>query len=57
LIVDLFFHSKLVMKTKPLGSQGCTLPNRAWDTADMYGPYHNEELVGNALQGKRDQVI
>jgi aryl-alcohol dehydrogenase-like predicted oxidoreductase len=45
------------MKTKPLGSQGCTLPNRAWDTADMYGPYHNEELVGNALQGKRDQVI
>jgi aryl-alcohol dehydrogenase-like predicted oxidoreductase len=27
-----------------------------WDTADMYGPYHNEELVGRALQGKREQV-
>jgi aryl-alcohol dehydrogenase-like predicted oxidoreductase len=27
-----------------------------WDTADMYGPYHNEELVGRALKGKREQV-
>lgn len=27
-----------------------------WDTADMYGPYKNEELVGTALQGKRQQV-
>lgn len=27
-----------------------------WDTADMYGPYHNEELVGKALKGKREQV-
>jgi aryl-alcohol dehydrogenase-like predicted oxidoreductase len=27
------------------------------DTADMYGPYLNEELVGGAIQGKRDQVI
>jgi len=26
------------------------------DTADMYGPYHNEELVGKAIQGKRDKV-
>lgn len=26
------------------------------DTADMYGPYTNEELVGKAIQGKRDQV-
>jgi aryl-alcohol dehydrogenase-like predicted oxidoreductase len=26
------------------------------DTADMYGPYTNEELVGRAIQGKRDQV-
>ena len=23
-----------------------------WDTADMYGPYLNEELVGKALKGK-----
>ncbi|WP_229755381.1 aldo/keto reductase [Hymenobacter cavernae] len=28
-----------------------------FDTADMYGPYINEELVGRALQGKRSQVV
>jgi aryl-alcohol dehydrogenase-like predicted oxidoreductase len=27
------------------------------DTADMYGPFKNEELVGRALAGKRDQAI
>jgi aryl-alcohol dehydrogenase-like predicted oxidoreductase len=27
------------------------------DTADMYGPYANEELVGRAIQGRRDQVL
>jgi aryl-alcohol dehydrogenase-like predicted oxidoreductase len=27
------------------------------DTADVYGPYKNEVLVGKALQGKRDQVV
>lgn len=27
------------------------------DTADMYGPYINEELVGKAIQDRRDQVI
>ncbi len=27
------------------------------DTADMYGPYLNEELVGRAIQGRRDRVI
>jgi len=27
------------------------------DTADAYGPYKNEELVGRAIQGKRDQVV
>ncbi|HET9955917.1 MAG TPA: aldo/keto reductase [Polyangiaceae bacterium] len=26
------------------------------DTADMYGPYTNEELVGRAIRGKRGQV-
>jgi len=29
-----------------------------WDTAEMYGPYKNEELIGRALRGRRrDQVI
>jgi aryl-alcohol dehydrogenase-like predicted oxidoreductase len=27
------------------------------DTADMYGPFTNELLVGRAIKGKRDQVI
>jgi aryl-alcohol dehydrogenase-like predicted oxidoreductase len=27
------------------------------DTADVYGPYKNEELVGRAIEGKRDEVI
>lgn len=27
------------------------------DTADMYGPYTNEELVGKAIKGKREQVF
>src|ERR1700722_4011181 len=28
-----------------------------FDTAEIYGPYTNEELVGRALKGKRDQVV
>ena len=27
-----------------------------WDTADMYGPFTNEELLGKALKGRRDRV-
>ena len=27
------------------------------DTADIYGPYTNEELVGRAIKGKRDKVV
>ena len=27
------------------------------DTADMYGPYKNEELVGRAIKGKRDAFV
>ena len=32
---------------------GCTF----WDTADVYGRGHNEQLVGRALKGRRDQVL
>ena len=28
-----------------------------WDTADMYGPFTNEELLGKALANRRDRVI
>jgi len=31
---------------------GCTF----WDTADMYGPFTNEELLGKALSGQRDKI-
>jgi len=27
------------------------------DTADMYGPFTNERLIGRAIRGKRDQVV
>src|SRR5690606_36459561 len=27
------------------------------DTAEVYGPFVNEELVGRALEGRRDQVV
>ncbi len=32
---------------------GCTF----LDTADMYGPYTNEELVGRAIKGRRHEVV
>lgn len=28
-----------------------------FDTAEVYGPYDNEELVGEALESIRDQVV
>ena len=27
------------------------------DTAEIYGPFHSEELVGKAIQGRRDEVV
>jgi aryl-alcohol dehydrogenase-like predicted oxidoreductase len=27
------------------------------DTADVYGPHKNEEFVGRAIKGKRDQIV
>ena len=27
------------------------------DTAEIYGPFHSEEVVGRALKGRRDQVV
>ncbi len=28
-----------------------------FDTADMYGPYKNEELISKAFKGKRDEIV
>jgi len=27
------------------------------DTAEIYGPFHSEELVGRAIKNRRDQVV
>ena len=27
------------------------------DTAEVYGPFHNEELIGRALKGRREQTV
>jgi aryl-alcohol dehydrogenase-like predicted oxidoreductase len=27
------------------------------DTAEIYGPFHSEELVGQAIEGRRDEVV
>ena len=27
------------------------------DTAQMYGPFHREEIVGRAIRDRRDQVV
>jgi aryl-alcohol dehydrogenase-like predicted oxidoreductase len=27
------------------------------DTADMYGPFTNEDLIGKAIKGKRDEFV
>jgi aryl-alcohol dehydrogenase-like predicted oxidoreductase len=27
------------------------------DTADMYGPFTNEKLVGRAIRGRRDEIV
>lgn len=31
---------------------GCTF----WDTSDMYGPFTNEQLLGKAMQGRRETI-
>lgn len=31
---------------------GCTF----WDTADIYGPYQNEKLLAQSLQGRRESI-
>ena len=37
--------------------RACELGVDFFDTAEVYGPYTNEELVGRALRDRRDQVV
>jgi len=50
------------MQQRRLGSSGLSvgaigLGVTLIDTADLYGPFTNEELVGRALTGRRDRVV
>src|SRR4051794_41600884 len=27
------------------------------DTAEVYGPFHSEEIVGHAIRGRRDDIV
>ncbi len=42
-----------------LGVIRAALDQGAWmlDTADVYGPFENEELVGRAIAGRRDETV
>src|SRR5690242_10421734 len=48
------------MEQRKLGSQGLTVSELGlgcMDTADMYGPFTNEKLVGRAIADRRDEVV
>ena len=46
-------HDEMVALIRAAVDRGVTL----FDTAEVYGPYANEELVGEALAPVRDQVV
>ncbi|MBB6629125.1 aldo/keto reductase [Nocardioides sp. KIGAM211] len=46
-------HDEMVALIRGAVEQGVTL----FDTAEVYGPWVNEELVGEALEPVRDQVV
>lgn len=41
------------MKYRTLGREAIDLGITFFDTAEMYGPFTNEELLGAAIEGKR----
>ena len=46
-------HDEMVALIRTAVDEGVTL----FDTAEVYGPFVNEELVGEALAPVRDQVV
>jgi aryl-alcohol dehydrogenase-like predicted oxidoreductase len=46
-------HDEMVTFMRDAVDRGVTL----FDTAEVYGPFHNEELVGEALSPVRDDVV
>jgi aryl-alcohol dehydrogenase-like predicted oxidoreductase len=51
-----FYGSKNDAESLKVLDRAIELGITFWDTADMYGPYTNEELVGKALKKHRDAV-
>jgi aryl-alcohol dehydrogenase-like predicted oxidoreductase len=46
-------RNEMVTFLRAAVDRGVTL----FDTAEVYGPFHNEELVGEALQPVRDEIV
>ncbi len=52
-----FYGASNEQKSLTLLQQAIDLGCNFWDTSDIYGPYTNEELLGGALQGKREKIV
>lgn len=52
-----FYGSSDDTKNLKLLDEALEIGCNFWDTADMYGPFTNEELLGKALANRREKVI
>jgi aryl-alcohol dehydrogenase-like predicted oxidoreductase len=52
-----FYGSADEAEAKEVINRALDLGVNFLDTADMYGPFTNEELVGEAIAGRRDEVV
>jgi aryl-alcohol dehydrogenase-like predicted oxidoreductase len=52
-----FYGSSDDTKSLRLLDEALDIGCNFWDTADMYGPFTNEELLGKALANRREKVI
>jgi aryl-alcohol dehydrogenase-like predicted oxidoreductase len=52
-----FYGPSDISQSEKLLDKAIELGCNFWDTADMYGPFKNEELLGASLSGRREQVI
>lgn len=52
-----FYGQSDETKSLKLLNEALELGCNFWDTADMYGPFTNEELLGKALTNRREHVI
>ena len=52
-----FYGDSDAAENLKLLDQALELGCHFWDTADMYGPFTNEQLLAKALKGRREKVI